>query len=623
MSGLEPRRFRGTGSLTGRRVGGISPSSPTSRWVLPVLAAIALVVASTPPRAQAAPVAVDVIAGTGLESSMETYSVVPTNYDTDAFQDVLVTYHDQGAKMYRNDGDGTYTRVAPSAWPNKNGDYWVDRHDCAPGDPNRDGRTDYYCAIGRTGNNIVKTDPNDNELWLQQPDGGFVDVGTAWGLGDPRGRGRTAAFFDANRDGFQDLYVTNELPRPTDQDGGVGGENKFFLNQGGTALVPAPSYGLDLFLGMGTCMTIFDWDADGWLDVFICTPGAVKVFRNVAGTHFVDVTAAACLNQGFADADLVDLDRDGDMDIVGIWTKSAAYRLNVGGCFQPAVTIGTFPDGGNRVAEGDADGDGDLDVYALTISTTGNPDDYVFVNGGGLSFTRLTVPSAGGRGDDVEAIQRQPGAIDFLVLNGRENTSGASQLIALRSMPPPPTTTVFSDTFETGTLSKWAIRTRATVQTSIVHAGSYAVRLTATGSPSFARANLPSAEPTVRIQLWVNVRARPPSGAVILARAQGVSTPLVRLLLNASGTLAYNNEVAKVWRSSSVVLPSAGWHLLELDVTVGTAGHVRVLLDGVVVTGLDRTENLGAAGVQKLQIGDQIAGRTYDVAIDDVTVLRG
>ena len=388
--------------------------------------------------------------------------------------------------------------------------------------------------------------------------------------------------------------------------------------------MPAPSFGLDLFLGMGTCMNIFDWDADGWPDVFICTPGAVKVFRNVGDRTSRMSTATACLNQGFADADLVDLDRDGDMDIVGTWTKSVAYRLNVGGCFQPAVTIGTFPDGGNRVAEGDVDGDGDIDVYALTISSTGNPDDYVFVKGGGLTFTRITVPSAGGRGDDVDAIQVRPGpAVDFLVLNGRENTTGASQLITLRSTIPPPTTTVFSDTFESGSLSEWAVRTRATVQTSIVHAGTYAVRLTASGSPSFARANLAGTEPTVRIELWVNVRARPPSGPVILARVQGVSVPLVRLLLNANGMLAYNNEVAKVWRSSLVVLPSAGWHLLELDVTVGTAGHVRVLLDGVVVTGLDRTENLGTAGVQKLQIGDQISGRRYEVVIDDVTVLRG
>ncbi len=597
-----------------------------TRRVLTVASAAALWFAFVPaPPAQAAPVAVDVIAGTGLESSMETYSVVPTDYDGDALQDVLVTYHDQGAKLYRNDGDGTYTRVAAAAFPSKNGDVWIDRHDCAPGDPNRDGRTDFYCAIGRTGNNLVKTDPNDNELWLQQPDGGFVDMGTAWGLGDPRGRGRTAAFFDANRDGFQDLYVTNELPRPTDQDGGVGGENKFFLNAGGTTLVPAPSYGLDLFLGMGTCMTIFDWDADGWPDVFICTPGAVKVFRNVGGTHFEDVTSAACLNQGFADADLVDLDRDGNMDIVGIWTKSVAYRLNVGGCFQPAVTIGTFPDGGNRVAEGDVDGDGDVDVYALTISSTGNPDDHVFVNGGNQSFTRLTVPSAGGRGDDVDAIQVQPGpAVDFLVLNGRETTTGASQLITLRSTAPPPTTTVFSDTFESGSLSTWAVRTRATVQSAIVHAGTYAVRLTATGSPSFARANLAGTEPTVRIQLWVNVRARPPSGAVILARVQGASVPL---------------DPSTAERERDARLQQRGREgLAELigRVAVGRLAPARGRRDGRHARSRSRAarrrrghraRSLGESGLppgcRSSRSATRSRGAGYDVVFDDVTVLRG
>ena len=92
--------------------------------------------------------------------------------------------------MFRNNGNGTFTRVAPSAWP----EFWrplnrVDRHGCAAGDVNRDGRTDYECAVGRTLANQVKTAPNDNELWLQQRDGGFTDVGTAWGVGDPRGRG--------------------------------------------------------------------------------------------------------------------------------------------------------------------------------------------------------------------------------------------------------------------------------------------------------------------------------------------------------------------------------------------------------------------------------------------------
>jgi arylsulfatase A-like enzyme len=186
----------------------------------------------------------------------------------------------------------------------------------------------------------------------------------------------------------------------------------------------------------------------------------------------------------------------------------------------------------------------------------------------------------------------------------------------------PPVTQLFSDGFESGTLATWATRSRTTVQSTTVRSGAFAARMTATGSPAYARANLPTTEPRVRIRLWVNVLARDPANPIILTRAQNASAGgIVRILLAANGTLGYNDEVAKVWRTSSTQLPT-GWHLLEVELTVGTTGRIRVLLDGTPVPGLDRTENLGSAGVQKLQIGDQVTGRTYDVVVDDVEVVR-
>ena len=186
----------------------------------------------------------------------------------------------------------------------------------------------------------------------------------------------------------------------------------------------------------------------------------------------------------------------------------------------------------------------------------------------------------------------------------------------------PPGTQLFADGFETGTLAKWAAKSRATVQGTTVRSGAFAVRMTATGGPAYARANLPTTQPTVRIRLWVDMLARGSTSSVILTRAQNASAGgIVRILLAANGTLGYFNEVGKATRTSSTQLLS-GWHLLEVELTVGTTGHVRVLLDGTPVPGLDRTENLGSAGVQKLQIGDQVTGRTYDLVVDDVEVLR-
>ena len=380
--------------------------------------------------------AVDVIATTGLASTSESWSLTPTDYDGDGFQDVLIGYHDHGAKMFRNNGNGTFTRVAPSAWP----EFWspmnrVDRHGCAAGDVNRDGRTDYYCAVGRTLANQVKTAPNDNELWLQQQDGRFTDVGTAWGVGDPRGRGRSALFIDANGDGYKDLYVTNQLPRPDDADGGVGGENKFFLNVGGTAFVSAPQFGLDLFLGEGTCVQKVDFNQDGWPDIFVCGADAesgLSIFLNRHGTTFHDGTARACLAQTLADADLIDLDRDGDL-------RSRRHLADGGVLPVERRRLPRAPQDdplasgrGDKVAEADVDRDGDLDIYSLTTTfgTSANPDDYLLVNTGNLSFTSVRVPSASGVGDDVEPLRMTLGSVGFLVLNGRE-VEGPAQFIRL------------------------------------------------------------------------------------------------------------------------------------------------------------------------------------------------
>ena len=397
----------------------------------PLLIGILLVAPST-----ATWTAVDVIASTGLEATSESWSSTPADYNHDGFQDVLIGYHDHGAKLFRNDGDGTFTWVAQAAWP----EFWpprnrIDRHGCAAGDVDRDGRTDFYCTVGRTLANQVKTAPDDNELWIQQPDGSFTDVGTEWGVGDPRGRGRSAIFIDANKDGYKDLYVTNELPRPDDADGGVGGENKFFLNVGGAGLVPAPQFGLDLFVGKGTCVQRVDFNRDGWPDIFVCgadATGGLRLFLNVHGRRFRDATARACLGQSFADADLVDLDGDGDLDLVATSATAVVYRLNAGGCFGSTRTILTLPGGGEKVAEADVDGDGDLDIYSLTTTfgTSANPDDVLLVDTGNLAFTPVTVPSASGVGDDVAPLRIAPGNVGFLVLNGRE-VEGPAQLIQL------------------------------------------------------------------------------------------------------------------------------------------------------------------------------------------------
>ena len=133
--------------------------------------------------------------------------------------------------------------------------------------------------------------------------------------------GASVAVTDFNRDGWQDLYVTNSAEDSL---------NRLYRNDRGTFVDVAGEVGLaDVnrrASGVSMGSVWGDFDNDGWEDVLVYKYGRPELFRNVEGRSFTPVGERAGLPPwvNANSATWLDYDRDGNLDlfIAGYWPES-------------------------------------------------------------------------------------------------------------------------------------------------------------------------------------------------------------------------------------------------------------------------------------------------------------
>ncbi len=102
----------------------------------------------------------------------------------------------------------------------------------------------------------------DNALYRNLGGGRFENITAASGLAVPDRIKVSASFADINNDGLPDVFVTTVL-----------GGNKLFLNQGqGRFTDVTESWGVD-YSGHSSAAVFFDYDHDGFLDLFVSNVG--------------------------------------------------------------------------------------------------------------------------------------------------------------------------------------------------------------------------------------------------------------------------------------------------------------------------------------------------------------
>jgi hypothetical protein len=126
---------------------------------------------------------------------------------------------------------------------------------------------------------------------------------------------------------------------------------------------------------MGCGVALFDYDNDGWLDIFLVNASQAKsyLFHNNADGTFTDVTARAGLtHSGWGQACCVgDYDNDGFDDLfVSCWSRNVLYHNNGDGTFTDVSEKAGLTSSGQRWGAGccflDYDRDGHLDLFVAS-----------------------------------------------------------------------------------------------------------------------------------------------------------------------------------------------------------------------------------------------------------------
>ena len=262
----------------------------------------------------------DVTEEAGLLSPHPTQTAAFADYDNDGNLDLMLGHESSTddpfpSQLFHNNGDGTFTDVAPKLGLANLG--YV--KGVAWGDFNNDGRPDLY--ISRKGK---------PKLLFRNDGGKFTDVTALAGVAEPV-QSFATWFFDYDNDGWPDILVAGYYIDTLDDIPAfhLGFPNKaevprlYHNNGDGTFKDVTKEVGLDrVILSMGAGFG--DLDNDGWLDCYFGTgtpdyeallPN--RMFRNNRGLHFQDVTTSGGFGQlqkGHA-ISFADFNRDGNEDV--------------------------------------------------------------------------------------------------------------------------------------------------------------------------------------------------------------------------------------------------------------------------------------------------------------------
>jgi len=256
-----------------------------------------------------------------------------------------------GVIAFHNNGNGTFTDVTEKIGLKASG--WT--LDIGHGDANGDGWDDLYVAC----------DFGTDRFFVNNGDGTFRDA-TEKSIGFDTKKGMNAEWADYDNDGLLDIYVTNI----TDEYMKEG--NFLWHNNGNLTFTDVSRETGTADTGWGWGAKFFDYDNDGWLDLYV-----MNGWVTAGPEDYVPDIFEMIIKPGIDLADARNWPPMGNKSLSGRQTKKLFHNERGQAFTDQAARHGLDSTrDGRGIAIADFDNDGRLDVFAANA----NSEPYLYHN---------------------------------------------------------------------------------------------------------------------------------------------------------------------------------------------------------------------------------------------------
>ncbi len=350
----------------------------------------------------------------GIESNIS-WGSAWADHDRDGLPDLLVGRHYRNPKFLSNRCDQLVNDDSFEPWG------FGDRHNCAWGEANGDGLIDLFCTQGGERGKGARA----NNLYIQQPDGTFIDEAKQRRVDYAPARSRAVSWIDYDTDGDLDIFIAAQWRK--------GYPDRMFRNDGG--IFTRTNVGLESIVSSET-VAWSDLDHDGDPDLLMTLKNhRARYFENRGG-RFKRIALRPFTGHEYLSVTAADLTGDGWDDLVAVGGGYTVIMKNRGGSFVVTRRVGAKL--GRMATPFDVDNDGDLDLYVVrgaagngSQQTTDLADKLlVNVNGAFVPTGHGHREPKDGSGDAASASDwDRDGTVDLFLSNGYKKRSGSFILL--------------------------------------------------------------------------------------------------------------------------------------------------------------------------------------------------